>query len=140
MAYNPSKSPIWDVQFYGSGYNQTRIRTNGTEGQATYFADTKGFYQFLYKDGSLRRYTHGVTLRIARDIANAIPLGENSGDGHLKFQIKVQKVRGFDGRMAFAVYAADGAGGARLTGADYAHGKKVNKPGWIKPAIKKNQV
>lgn len=139
--FNRGRDPRWEIKKYHTRVGRDIIDTNFAKNKMAYFADTFQTYQMLRSHKGIEMEMRRSAQRVARTIANLMPLGKYDRDGHLKFQMKVQRTRGWDGRIAYYVYSDDGRKtlGDSYYNADYQRinpkGKAVKKPSWTKQAI-----
>lgn len=141
------QAPSWDIRYWNTSREKTRRDLNGEAGIASYYSNTKAFGHFLRGDKGLERELNRNAHAVRRTLASYIPIGKNSRDGHMKHQVRVTRIKGNDGRIAFAVYVRDGhkdGDGMAFWNAEWnrerPRGNRVKKPMWTKQALRELEI
>lgn len=132
--------PTWDIRFRGSGFNRLREKKARRDGKLVYYADTRRTGSFIRGNQAVKGITRFYANRVKNELANTIPLGENSRDGHLKHQLVVRQGLGKDNRPQFYVQSTDDhpeGQGMGLIIASYQYAKRTGRDNWIEQTLKR---
>ena len=135
--------PSWDVIYKGSAKNRIRHLEAARTKSLVYYSDTTRTGELVRNHSRLNAYVRTIAHRVRNELSNTIPLGDNSSDGHLKYQLYVRRGLGPNGRRIYYIQSADKhprGEGKGFAIANSVSGAKGTRPTWVKQTLRRMEI
>ena len=135
--------PSWDVIYKGSAKNRIRHLEAARTKRLVYYSDTRRTGTFIRHSPRLNAYVRKVAHQVRNELSNTIPLGDNSSDGHLKYQLYLRRGLGPNGRTVYYIQSADKhprGEGKGFAIANSVSGAKGTRPTWVKQTLRRMEI